>query len=179
MIAKEKNGIVTTRDILNLGFSDSSLRQYARRNPDVVEKLGYGVYQFLDPDETTDINLVNAGFAAALALAGPDSYLVGSTALDYYNLAYANPEVLSLRTPHKVRRVFPSFVRVSTTKRKERVDSVGGIRVQNLPAAFREATDTRLDYRLQGLEDAEARNLIDSDQARLLREELERNMGKK
>jgi hypothetical protein len=177
-IAETGNGIVTTRDIVDMGFSESALRQYARRNPETIEKLGYGVYQFLDPDGETDINLTNAGFAAALALAGPDSYLTGSSVLDYYNLANANPEIITIRTPHKVRRKFPPRVRVATTGREEEVDSIGGIRMQNLAAAFREATDTRLDYRLRGLEDAEARNLINADQARILRKELERKKGR-
>ncbi|MCI1902190.1 MAG: hypothetical protein LKI93_05625 [Bifidobacteriaceae bacterium] len=177
-VSRENHGIVTTADVVAAGFSESALRQHARRHPDEVEKLGSGIYLFLDPEEKTGVESSDSTFLVALGLAGSQAYLTGSTVLDYYNLANANPEKITVRTPHRFRRVFPNWMKVSHTTRRERVDVINGIRLQNLEAAFLDAKDTRVDYRLEGLNDAESRNLIGGDAADRVREKLRRKQGR-
>jgi predicted transcriptional regulator of viral defense system len=176
--AQRNHGIVTTGNIISSGFSESALRQYARRHPDKIEKLGSGIYLFLDFESETNIDFDNSTFLTSLALAGPESYLTGSSVLDYYNLANANPAHIAVRTPRKFRRVFPSWLRVSYTKKRERIDIVNDIRLQNLANAFKDAKDTRIDYRLQGVDDAEERNLIGGDDADETREYLRKQFGR-
>jgi predicted transcriptional regulator of viral defense system len=178
VIAEKNDGIVTTKSVVEAGFSESSLRQYRRRHPEELEKIGSGVYLYLDLDEETKIRFDNPTARVALGLAGPDAYLTGSSVLDFYNLANANPKHLTLKTTRRFRREFPKWMQVSYTTKRERVDEVNGIRLQNLAAAFQEAKDTRLDYRLQGLNDAEARNLIGGDDADEVRAKLEGLMGR-
>ena len=171
-IARRNNGIVTVKDVRNLGYSESSLRQLARRNPEIIGRQGNGVYMVYEAD---GVDPRDASYAAALALAGPDSFLSGSSVLDFYNLANANPRWVTLHVAHRVCRKLPAWLHIIRDGEPCRnVDVIRGIRLQNLFDAFLEATDTRLDYRLEAIEEAERYNLLSPPQADALRAKLKR-----
>ncbi|QOL31469.1 MULTISPECIES: type IV toxin-antitoxin system AbiEi family antitoxin domain-containing protein [Bifidobacterium] len=173
-VAKKNNGIVTVKDIKALGYSESALRQFARRNDDIIGKQGGGVYMVYDAD---GVDPRDASYAAALAMTGDESYLSGSSVLDFYNLANANPRWTTVRTPHHISRKLPGWLRVIHDRRQSRnVDVIRGIRLQNLSDAFLEAKDTRLDYRLEAVDEAEQRNLLSPIQADMLRDVLKKGV---
>ncbi|WEV45958.1 hypothetical protein OZX62_05680 [Bifidobacterium sp. ESL0690] len=168
--ANNNNGIVTVMDMKRFGFNESSLRQYVRRHPDMFNKRGSGVYEVIDDRVSVDPR--DAAYASALALAGEGAYLTGSSVLDFYNLANANPVQTTVKTPHHISKRLPSWLHVVTVREKHPVDIVRGIRLQNLFDAFREAKDTRLDYRFDAISDAEQRNLLPAYLADRLRDDF-------
>ncbi|BDR52211.1 hypothetical protein KIM372_01180 [Bombiscardovia nodaiensis] len=164
--------IVTARDIRQLGFHESSLRQYARRHDDLLP-LGHGVYQYFGLEEAQPQAYHDAEAVAALAIAGDNSYLAGSAVLNFYDLAYANPDQIRVKTQRRNRRQMPSWIQLEHVTRPEPTDQVRQVRLQKLPSALLEANDIRKDYRLEAVEVAKSQGLLESRLAAHLLSQLE------
>lgn len=177
-IANDNNAIVTVQDTLALGLKPSTLRQYARRHPETLLQHARGIYEYLDPHDELLIDWSEAHFALALKFAGPESYLVGSSVLGFYHLAYANPDHVYVRAPKAPQRTLPHWLRVTVSKKRERLDIIRGIRMQNVASALLEARHIRPDYRYYAVDDAEERNLISPADAIRVKKILEKVVKK-
>lgn len=95
--------------------------------------------------------------------AGEGSYFVGSTVLDFYNLGLQEPLLSDMRSPsHREGRV--GAIDIGAPQPDDQIDTIRGIRLQNLYQAFQEARDIRDDYLLDAAEQAWDRNLLNAEE---------------
>lgn len=166
--ARSHGGLVTTWDMNARGVSSDSLLHWARRHGDYV-KFGHGIYEFDALNEKENINTDDQQWFMPLAQArDPQAYLAGITVLDFYNLGYVAVN-FSLVRAHTTRKHIGSGETVIEPLRPtDRVDTVRGVRLQNLAQALNEARPINANYLKQAIEDAYERNLItDSDHDQL------------
>lgn len=151
-ISKKHAGIVTTRDMQDLGFGPSALREYAHRHPPVT-KYGRGIYCFDDIVEEFDIDNSDMGWFIDMAEAGKGSYLAGSTVLNFYDLGMLMPRKAYLRTPSKHLLSKTSPVVLGKADPSDEIDVIRGVRLQRLSQAFMLARDVETPQRLRAAAD--------------------------
>ena len=163
-VSKKHAGVVTTRDMQELGFGPSALRQWADRHGGVT-KLGRGIYTFDDIIENYEIDTADMNWFVDMAIAGPGSYFAGSTVLSFYNLGLLMPFRSYMRSPSRNPGTVGRTLVIERPEPDDQVDIIRGVRLQRLGQAFLLARDVALDKRLtDAAEQAWDRNLITGEE---------------
>lgn len=98
--ALDQYGYVTTGDAARLGVPPVELRKLAGRG--LLIRVDRGLYRFPDAPATS-----RDAFMEAVLWAGPDAALAHESVLALHDLALANPRILRVATPHRVRKTHP------------------------------------------------------------------------
>ena len=130
-VAEDNYGIITTARAVELGVSRQNMVAMERSGK--LRRLGQGVYQVHH-----HVPGQNDVYATAVALGGDDAYLRGASVLYMLGLTPANPSVVYVGTPHRVRRRFPKGYILKQNAPCEPVEYEGyeGIKCQRLVDAL-------------------------------------------
>jgi len=99
-VAVNQHGFVTTRDAVSLGLPRSYLGKMKARG--AIEGVSYGLYRFPQVPVTE-----YTPFMEAVLWVGQDAVLSHDAVLSLFGLANANPNVIRVSTPRRVRRSDP------------------------------------------------------------------------
>ncbi len=99
-IAMDQHGFVATRDAVELGLPSSYLGKIKARG--TVERVAHGLYRFPQVPVTE-----YAPFMEAVLWVGEDAVLSHDAVLSLHGLANANPSVIRVSTPRRVRKSDP------------------------------------------------------------------------
>lgn len=99
-VANGQHGFVTTRDAVALGLPRSYLGKMKARG--VIEGVSYGLYRFPQVPVTEHTH-----FMEAVLWVGEGAVLSHDAVLSLHGLANANPSVIRVSTPRRVRRSDP------------------------------------------------------------------------
>ena len=153
-IAEDHHGYVTTTLARAAGVPSVEVRKLASRGG--MTNISRGVYR-VDGIDGGD----HAAYAEAVLRVGDDAHLVGDSVLAFHDLAFVNPQHITVGTPRRVRRDLPSHVRLvhsrinpedltdydgvaSTTIERAIRDSIGSVMAERLADATRRAADDGL-----------------------------------
>lgn len=141
-IARKWAGNIPTWEVRKAGIDLSSVRHWARNNPDVIHPER-GVYVWLDPE--LDLDWENSDTARCVAQGGADAYLWGPSVLEFMELGEVGGYYTYVAAPTRRRpRGNIRWVRARNTD----MDTYRGIPVQSVPEAL-EASMPMLDPRKQ------------------------------
>lgn len=98
--AVEQLGFVTTRDARAADVDPAYLRQMAERG--TIQRVAYGLYRFQEVPVTE-----HTPFMEAVLWVGEDALLSHDAVLSLHGLANANPSVIRVSTPRRVRKSDP------------------------------------------------------------------------
>lgn len=160
-IARTHAGVVALRDARAAGITPAAFHQYARRHKPNANY--HGAYTFYALDDKYGISEADDDWFIKMHAAGLGSYFVGSTALDFYKLGLQIPSRTYMRSPSRKPGTIKTIV-ILPPKKDAMIDTIRGIRVQNLYQAFKEAGEVRNDRLLAAAEQAWDRNLLNIDQ---------------
>lgn len=99
-VALDQHGFVTTRDAHDADVDPAYLRQMVERS--TIERVAYGLYRFPQVPVTK-----YTPFMEAVLWAGEGAVLSHDAVLSLHGLANANPRVIRVSTPRRVRRSAP------------------------------------------------------------------------
>ena len=130
-VAEDNFGIITSAKARELGVSKQSM--VAMEKSGRLVRLGHGIYQLAH-----HVPGPNDVYAVSVAVAGDDAYLRGASVLYMLNLTPANPSVVYVGTPHRVRRHFPQGYHLKQNAPCESVEYEGyeGVKCQRLVDAL-------------------------------------------
>ena len=130
-VAEDNFGIISSAKARELGVCKQSM--VAMEKSGRLVRLGHGVYQLAH-----HVPGPNDVYAGSVAVAGADAYLRGASVLYMLNLTPANPSVMYVGTPHRVRRRFPQGYHLKQNAPCEPVEYEGyeGIKCQPLVDAL-------------------------------------------
>ena len=133
-VAEDHYGIITSAEAKEMGISKQ--RMVAMEKSGRLERIGRGVYQVKH-----HVPGANDVYAAAVAVAGEGAYLRSASVLFMLGLTPANPSVMYVGTPKRIRRAMPKGFRLKSTTPCEVVEYDGfeGIRYQGLVDALKTA----------------------------------------
>jgi predicted transcriptional regulator of viral defense system len=167
-IAVAQHGFVTSRDAESLGLAHTYLgTMYARGT---LERSARGVYRFPQLPVTRAMP-----FMEAALWVGRDAVLSHDAVLSLHELASANPRVLRVTTPWRVRRSDPPAAIEVVRRRLPDADVTvhEGIPTTTVARALRDSRGLVMPHRLvKAAEDARARGLIRRSEFDALLEEL-------
>ena len=98
--AVERHGFVTTADADRAGIDPTYLRLMAQRG--TIEHVSYGLYRFPQVPVTKHTHLMEA-----VLWAGDGAVLSHDAVLSMHELANANPSIIRITTPKRVRKDHP------------------------------------------------------------------------
>lgn len=98
-VAEDHYGIITSAKAKELGISNQRMAAMVKSGR--LTRLGHGVYQIQH-----HVPGPHDMYAVAVALAGEGAYLRGASVLYMLGLTPANPSVVYVGTPRRVRRTF-------------------------------------------------------------------------
>lgn len=98
--AAHRYGFVTTADAHAAGIDPTYLRLMANRG--TIEHVGYGLYRFPQVPVTEHAHLM-----AAVLWVGDGAALSHDSVLSMHGLAHANPAIIRVTTPKRVRKGAP------------------------------------------------------------------------
>jgi predicted transcriptional regulator of viral defense system len=135
-VAEDHYGIITSAQAKAMGISRQNMVAMAESGR--LERVGHGVYQVKH-----HVPGLNDVYALSVAIAGEDAYLRGASVLYMLGLTPANPSVMYLGTPRRIRRRFPKGMKVKCNQHCESVEFEGfeGIPCQPLSEALQTARD--------------------------------------
>lgn len=135
-VAEDHYGIITSAEAKAMGVSNQSMVAMVKSGR--LERIGHGVYQVRH-----HVPGANDVYAASIAIAGPGAYLRSASVLYMLGLTPANPSVMYVGTPRRIRRDLPRGFRLKREEPREVVEFDGfeGIRCQGLVEALRTARD--------------------------------------
>lgn len=96
-VALDHHGFVTTAAARDVEVDTAYLRQMAQRG--TIENVAYGLYRVPEVPVTE-----YTPYMEAVLWVGPDAALSHDSVLALHGLAFANPSVIRVVTPHRVRR---------------------------------------------------------------------------
>lgn len=165
-IAADNYGLVTAAEAADAGAATSEVARYVRAG--WLEKVGRGVYRLARYVPTP-----YDGYAEAVALVGPGSYLYGESVLAMHGLCPTNPKRTLVATPKRVRKELPSGIEVVQRPEGEAVTAYEGIPSQSVRDAIRSCEGKLMTERLrQAAGSAQRNGLITRRQHEELAEEL-------
>lgn len=135
-VAEDHYGIITSAEAKEMGVSKQ--RMVAMEKSGRLERIGRGVYQVKH-----HVPGANDVYAAAVAIVGEGAYLRSASVLFMLGLTPANPSVVYVGTPKRIRRRLPRGFRLKRTAPCGAVEYDGfeGIRCQGLVDALKTARD--------------------------------------
>lgn len=164
-IAADNYGLITTAQAKEIGVTGVELSRWV--NNGRLAKKGTGVYRV-----SHYIPTENDKFAEAIALTGPGSFLFGEAVLAKEGLALANPPVLTIGSPRRVRRKLPAWIE---TVRANGVPTTcyDGIPSQTLASAIQTCKTRIMPSRLlEATEQGWKRGLLNREEFNALMEEF-------
>lgn len=165
-IAADNYGLVTAAEAASTGAATSEVARWVRAG--WLEKVGRGVYRLARYVPTP-----YDGYAEAVALVGPGSYLYGESVLAMHDLAPTNPKRIYVATPKRVRRELSSGIDVVQRPSGEPTTVYEGIPSQSVYDAIRSCEGSLMGGRLrQATENARRNGLLTRNQHERLMEEL-------
>lgn len=99
-LALDQHGLVTTQDARGVDVDPAYLRQMVERG--TIEHVAYGLYRFPEVPVTAYTPLMEA-----VLWVGEEAVLSHDAVLSLHGLANANPSVIRVSTPRRVRRSDP------------------------------------------------------------------------
>lgn len=164
-IAADHYGIVTSAQAKAEGISDKEMSAIAARGR--ICRLGRGVYKIVDY-----IPVDNDPYAEAVALVGPEAYLVGESVLALLRLAPTNPTRITVATPKRVRKQLPAHIRITLARGDEQPTSYEGIPCEPISRAIRSCEGRIMPDRLKkAAYEAHRQGYLDKQElSRLLKE---------
>lgn len=99
-LALDQHGFVTTQDAHGAQVNPAYLRQMVERG--TIEHVAYGLFRFPEVPVTERTPLMEA-----VLWVGQDAVLSHDAVLSLHGLAHANPSVIRVSTPRRVRRSNP------------------------------------------------------------------------
>jgi predicted transcriptional regulator of viral defense system len=138
-------GIVTSRQAAACGVRPPELNRWVKNG--VLERLGHGVYKL-----TRYVPVEEDRYAEACALVGEDAKLYGESVLAFWNLAFANPSILTIASPRRVRKKLPEWIRVVLDEHEAEA-YYRGIPSQSVYRAILTCKDAMLPERLRDAAD--------------------------
>ena len=108
-VAEDHYGIITSVQAKAMGISRQNMVAMAESGR--LERVGHGVYQVKH-----HVPGLNDVYALSVAIAGEDAYLRGASVLYMLGLTPANPSVMYLGTPRRIRRRFPKGVNLWSSR---------------------------------------------------------------
>lgn len=101
--ALDRDGLFTLDDAAALGIPAVELRKLAHRGK--LTRIGRGVYrtQYSRFEPKSE-------FREALALVGPDAFLIGESALSVHDIGVFNPAQYQIATTKRIRRNLPKYI---------------------------------------------------------------------
>ncbi len=113
--ALDRDGLFTLDDAAALGIPAVELRKLAHRGK--LTRIGRGVYR----TEYSRFEPKSA-FREALALVGPEAFLIGESALSVHDIGVFNPGRIHIATTKRVRRNLPKTISLHWVKDKTTFD---------------------------------------------------------
>ena len=142
-LGMDNYGIVTSSDAKSLGLSARVMSSLVKSGR-LLHK-GYGVFKLAICTSSEGMDR----YAEAVAFGGKDAVLYGESVLSMLNLAFVNPSVICVATPHRIRRTLPSWVRlVRVHEHGAKVSYYKGIPCQPLSLAIRHCMKAILPERI-------------------------------
>lgn len=164
-------GLITAARAKEMGIRKDVLYKLVARGR--LERIGHGVYQLACPMPYSGDYLP---YAQSVALVGRGAYLYGESVLAMLRLAPTNPALIFVATPMRVRRKFESGLVVRQQMPEEEIVYYKGIAAQPVSAAIRACYGAMMTERLlQAVENGLRKEYLDEDEAKILREEIERH----
>lgn len=107
--ALDRDGLFTLDDAAALGIPTVELRKLAHRGK--LTRIGRGVYR-------TEYSRFEpkSEFREALALVGPEAFLIGESALSVHDIGVFNPGRIHIATTKRVRRNLPKTISLHWVK---------------------------------------------------------------
>ncbi len=153
-VAEDHHGYVTTSLAEAAGVPPVEVRKLASRGG--MTNIARGLYR-VDGIDGGD----HAAYAEAVLRVGEDAHLVGESVLAFHDLAFVNPQHITVGTPRRVRRDLPPHIRLvhckadkadltnydgvaSMTVERAIRDSIGSVMAERLADATRRAADEGL-----------------------------------
>lgn len=165
-IAADNYGLVTAAEVASAGAATSEVARYVRQGQ--LVRVGRGVYRLARYVPTP-----YDGYAEAVALVGPGSYLYGESVLAMHGLAPTNPKRVCVATPRRVRKELPDSVEVTQKPGGKPTAVYEGIPSQSVADAIRSCKGRLMAERLrQATEGARRGGLVTKEQHEQLMEEL-------
>jgi len=159
--SKEYDGLITTAAAKSLGIPVVELRKLAHRGK--LTRVGRGVYRTaasrFEP---------KSAYREALALVGPEAFLVGESALAVHQIGVFNPRTYQIATTQRVRKKLPKQISLQRVKDITGYDVVefDHVRSQSVYAALKELFwITEAERIHDAIEDGLNRNYISARQA--------------
>ena len=160
-IAADNYGLITAGEAADAGATSIELSRWVKSGR--LEHRGHGLYKLVRYIPTD-----HDRFAEAVALVGPEAYLVGTSVLAMHNLGFVNPSKITVATERRVRRKLPEWVEVVPAQGCVPT-SYEGVPSQSVADALRACKGKVMRERLaSAVEEAYAKGLLkDEDHKRL------------
>ena len=165
--AADNYGLITSIEAKKLGISNVELVKLAHRGK--LRRLGHGVYRIVHYIPTALDE-----YAEAVALVGHGAVIYGESVLALHGLALVNPSFIQIATRSRVRKTFPSYIRVVQPHTNYTIVEYEGIPSQSVIDAILSCSTTVMKERLiEATNEAERQGLITNAQAENARVQLQ------
>lgn len=153
-IAADNYGLVTVAQARQLGITTGEMTRWSSGKR--LTRRGHGVYKIVRWIPTP-----HDPYAEALALVGEGSFLWGESVLSMHGLALVDPQIVTVATPHRVRRTLPPWIKLVPAPQSERPVFYEGILSQPIASAIEVSKGTIMRERLiDAVEQARRQGLI-------------------
>lgn len=165
-LAFDRHGIVTVADAAAAGVPAVEVRKLTARG--ALRRVGHGVYRMEEAPATA-----LTAYAQALALVGPGAVLADESVLTVHDLALVNPRTIKVATGRRIRTALPANIELVARAWQGPVEHVEGLPTMPLKDALVACRGRVMRERLiEAVDEAQARNLIDAQDADAARREL-------
>ena len=167
--ALDKDGLITLSEAAALGIPAVELRKLVHRGK--LTRIGRGVYRTqysrFEP---------KSSFREALALVGPEAFLIGESALAVHDIGVFNPKRYHIATTNRIRRNLPEYISLKRVKDIFEYDVIeyDHVRFQSPYSVLKEILwFTESERILDAMQDAAEKGLLNPRQVSELTQNLE------
>ena len=167
-IGMDNYGIVTSGDAKSVGLSDRVVFSHVKNGK--LLRMGQGIFKLAAFSSSDDMDR----YAVAVSFGGNGAMIYGESVLAMLNLAFANPPLIEVATPRRVRRKLPPWVKIIRIGAGAAMtEYYKGIPCQPLRDAMRICKDRILPERiLAAIELAKTEGWLSSDDGENLKNEI-------
>jgi len=165
-VASENFGLITTAQAREMGIAKDELGKLHLRGK--LERIGHGVYRIRH-----HVPSALDAYADAVALVGPEAYVLGESVLAMHNLASVNPDKIHVGTTKRVRKRLPAHIKAVQRQVGDRTAVYDGIRCMTVADAIRYCKGKVMPERLvEALRDGAGEGLVTKRELDTISKEL-------